>query len=366
MRFSDRLCIKPILVALFLGAGLASWHPVIARSLPEVQRLMKQGRYPQALEQVNAYLTAHGRDAQGRFYKGLILAELNRGNEAIAVFTRLTEDYPELPEPYNNLAVLYAQQKQYDRARLALEKAIRTHPAYAVAYENLGDVYARLASQAYDRALQLDSANAAAQSKLALISDLVSAPGRSAPPARGGIASSRQQQPRATVTTTVPGVAAMSSAASRTAPPAKLPPSPPASSAQVQLPARAPAPPDRTKTKTPTPTDAGQEVGKALRDWAAAWARQDVDAYLACYAPGFKTPGGMRRKTWEAERRNRISRPSWIKVDLADAQTVVEGDRATVRVRQSYRASNFKGDSSKTLVFVRSGDRWLILEETAR
>jgi Flp pilus assembly protein TadD len=59
----------------------------------------------------------------------------------------LIEDYPELPEPYNNLAVLYAQQKQFDKARTALEMAIRIHPGYATAYENLGDLHSRLASQ---------------------------------------------------------------------------------------------------------------------------------------------------------------------------------------------------------------------------
>src|SRR2546425_9737176 len=76
-----------------------------------------------------------------------------------SIFTKLTQDYPELPEPYNNLAVIYASQGQYEKARAALEQSIRTHPSYATAYENLGDVYAKLASQAYDKALQLDSSN---------------------------------------------------------------------------------------------------------------------------------------------------------------------------------------------------------------
>ena len=88
------------------------------------------------------YIRDRPKDAQGRFLKGQILTEMNKPADAIAVFTKLTEDYPELPEPYNNLAVLYAQQKQYDKARTALEMAIRTHPSYAIAYENLGDVYA--------------------------------------------------------------------------------------------------------------------------------------------------------------------------------------------------------------------------------
>ncbi len=88
------------------------------------------------------------------------------------MFTELTRTIPELPEPYNNLAVLYAGQGDYDKARKALEMAIRTHPSYAVAHENLGDIYATLASQAYDKALQLDSNNATARKKLALIKEL--------------------------------------------------------------------------------------------------------------------------------------------------------------------------------------------------
>jgi tetratricopeptide (TPR) repeat protein len=88
------------------------------------------------------------------------------------VFTALTEDYPELPEPYNNLAVLYASQGNYEKAKSALELAIHTHPSYATAHENLGDIYAQLASRAYDRALQLDKTNTAAQTKLAMVKEL--------------------------------------------------------------------------------------------------------------------------------------------------------------------------------------------------
>jgi tetratricopeptide (TPR) repeat protein len=173
-RFQARAFLRAALLGLALGAAL----PAAADNLPDVQKLIKQGQYPQALEKVDAYLAGKPRDAQGRFLRGLILTEMNKPADAIAVFTKLTEDYPELPEPYNNLAVLYAQQKQYDKARTALEMAIRTHPSYAIAYENLGDVYAKLASQAYDKALQIDSANATAQNKMALIRDLISTSAR--------------------------------------------------------------------------------------------------------------------------------------------------------------------------------------------
>ena len=125
---------------------------------------------------MNKVLAAKPRDPQARFLKGLILTEQGNTQEAIDIFTRLTQDYPELPEPYNNLAVIYASQGQYDKARAALEQSIRTHPSYATAYENLGDVYAKLASQAYDKALQLDSSNTGAQNKLSLVRELVGGP----------------------------------------------------------------------------------------------------------------------------------------------------------------------------------------------
>ena len=94
------------------------------------------------------------------------------------MFLKLTEDFPELPEPYNNLAVLYAQNKQYEKARAALQMALRDHPEYAVAHENLGDVYAKLASQSYDKAVQLNAANAAARAKSSAIQNLLDTPAK--------------------------------------------------------------------------------------------------------------------------------------------------------------------------------------------
>lgn len=140
--------------------------------LTEARALVRQSQLPEALVKVEQYLAARPADAQGRFLRGLILADLRRQPEAIDVFRRLNEDHPELPEPYNNLAVLYAQQGQYEKALAALEMATRTHPAYAIAYENLGDVHARMASQAYDKALSLDASNKGARAKLTLLRGL--------------------------------------------------------------------------------------------------------------------------------------------------------------------------------------------------
>ena len=172
-RFSQYavLCGAALLLCFSLTAG--------ADEIQDINTLFKQGQHDQAMERINTYLSKKPKDAQGRFLKGLILTEQKKTNDAISIFTALTEDYPELPEPYNNLAVLYAGQAQYDKARIALEMAIRTHPSYATAHENLGDIYAKMASQAYDRALQLDKSNPSTQTKLALIKDLFTTGGKS-------------------------------------------------------------------------------------------------------------------------------------------------------------------------------------------
>lgn len=358
--FRPRAALRAVVLGLALGAAL----PALADNLPEVQRLIKQGQYPQALEKVDAYLAGKPKDAQGRFLKGLILTEMGKPADAIAVFTKLTEDYPELPEPYNNLAVLYAQQKQYDKARTALEMAIRTHPSYAIAYENLGDVYAKLASQAYDKALQIDSSNSAAQNKMALIRDLIST---SAKP------NVRPQLPTAPAAAVAPA-APVATATAPAKPVAAAPAPAPTASVVASTPGAASAPakpaeakPAETKPAAPKADAAAEDVLKTLNNWADAWSRKDVKAYLAYYAPDFQPPKGMSRKDWEAERHERIAgKAGKIQVSLDEPQVTVSGDKATAKFKQHYKAPGLKTSTTKTVVFLRSGGKWLIQEENSR
>ena len=363
--------------ALAIGLAIGFAAPAFADNLPEVQRLIKQGQFPQAMEKVDAYLSSRPKDAQGRFLKGLIYTEMNKPAEAIAVFTKLSEDYPELPEPYNNLAVLYAQQKQYDKARTALEMAIRTHPSYAIAYENLGDVYAKLASQAYDKALQLDNSNSATQNKLALIRDLITTSGKGnvKPQAPAAAAPAAQPAPapvaaKPTAPTTATVVAATQGAAAATiaAQPAK--PAPASTPAAAPAPAATPTPAPVAATPAPAPAKtsiASDDVAKAIHAWADAWSRKDMKAYLAAYASDFDTPKGMSRKAWEQEREQRIAgKGGKISVSVDNPVVTINGDKAIAKFRQHYKATGLSSSTTKTLVMVRSGSKWLIQEENAR
>ena len=141
--------------------------------LQQVQKLMTAGQMKQALERADAHLAKNPRDAQMRFVRGVILSELTDRAGARAVFERLTEDFPELPEPYNNLAVIYASEGQLDRARTLLETALTVRPDYATAHENLGDIYLQMSADAYQRAAKLQPASRAAVQKLTLTRELL-------------------------------------------------------------------------------------------------------------------------------------------------------------------------------------------------
>ena len=172
----------PVLMcATLLSASLAVAAPAAGDDLAPAQKALRKGEPAQALEFLDAYLRTAPDDPRARFLKGVALADAGRRDEAIAVFLKLTEDHPELPESYNNLAVLYAQQGLYERARQALEMAIQAHPSYAVAHENLGDLYIRMATISYEKAARLDAGSKTAPRKLALARELLAPPPKPAP-----------------------------------------------------------------------------------------------------------------------------------------------------------------------------------------
>ena len=327
-----------------------------ADDLQEANRLFKQGQQTQALEKLNTFLSTHPKDAQARFLKGVILTEQNKTAEAIKVFTGLTEDYPELPEPYNNLAVLYAGEGQYQKAKNALEMAIQTHPSYATAHENLGDLYARMASQAYDRALQLDKSNASAKTKLSLIKNMFSMESKASKPI---VSQEPKTAPAPAQKPATPAPAAVATA---------KPMAPPAAAPAPEKPAEKmaqTAPEKMVEKPTEKPiADENAAVLKTINGWAKAWSEQNVSAYLSHYAKDFKTPHGQSRAAWEKTRHERITAPKSIQVAIVSPKIKFgPDDKATVTFRQMYKSDTLHNTVTKTLVLIKSGDKWLIQQE---
>lgn len=320
-----------VTVLLFAAAT-----PALAQqndALVKAQRLIDSGDNWKALKELDGVIKREPDNKDARFMRGIVLVQLNRSEDAIQVFTKLTQDFPQLPEPYNNLAVLYAQEGQYDNAKEALLAAIKTHPSYATAHENLGDIYSTMARQAYNRALELDKANDAARVKLAMLDRIVApADGQQSAPVQ---TASNNRNTSAPVANTYP-VAATSQ--------------PTASSSFSQ--------PDNNDA------DSRQAILGAVQNWSRAWANQDVNGYLASYSPDFNPPKGLSPQKWAAGRRDRLSRPGSIQLTIQTPKVVMVDPRtAEVTFRQRYRADSYQDSVQKRLTMHKLSGRWMILRE---
>jgi tetratricopeptide (TPR) repeat protein len=330
-------------LSMAAGTFSAAWA---GTPLEEAQTLVQQGDLDGALSRLDRYLASSPQDAEARFTRGLVLVKLNRTQDGIKAFSDLTRDYPQLPEPYNNLAVLYAQQGDYEKARDALEAALATHPAYATAHENLGDIYAALAGASYNRALALDQANQGVRYKLSLINQLGNGPG----------APTATTKPSTSVEASGPGAPTAvdtTKLAMPNAPAAPLPPTPAAPAASRPQPAGENAP--------------SQQAASLLSGWAKAWSSKDTEGYLSYYAPDFQPESGLSRSDWEAQRRARIAKPSHISVRVLNPEVTPLDDRhVRVSFIQDYQSDSINDKVSKIVELHDVGGSWKIAREYIR
>ena len=127
--------------------------PVTKNGIPaDIEKLVKAKKYPEAIELINKQLKKTPGNVQLRYVKARMQIEMRQWAEAKKTLIEITQQFPELPEPYNNLAALAANQENWIEARDYLELALKLRPSYTIASANLGEVYIRLGAQAYDNA----------------------------------------------------------------------------------------------------------------------------------------------------------------------------------------------------------------------
>lgn len=379
--------LRPMSVAAVMCASLLSHGGAHASpaAVDEVQQLMEKGQLSAAAQRVQAQLKKDSSDVQLRFLQAVIAAEQKKYDQAIRLFTALTQDHPTLPEPYNNLAVIYAIQGEDRKAAQVLEQAIRTNPSYATAHQNLGDVYARIANEAYAKALQLDNAQKAEKPKLTLISRIATPAATASTLPAPTAAAVTIAAATAPVPTPVPAPAPEPAPTPAPAAPITTTPAP-AEPAATAAPPAAPAPEPKTaatpakaaadsaaeRNATKAQEAAQQErqtvkaVEKAVAAWASAWEQQNMNAYYAAYSNRFD-PQGMSLSAWKAERKKRIVGKPAISVKISDLKITVNGDRASASFRQQYSSGGYRASTNKTLRMQNEGGKWRITrEETGR
>ena len=284
--------------------------------LEQAKTLLQQGQANKALTLVEEEIRTDANNLQARFLQAQLLAKLGRNKEAITRYGELTRDYPKRPEPFNNLAVLYAAQGKHDKARDALLNAINTHSSYATAYENLGNIYTKMAISAYNKALEIGKKQRPAPIILAEIDDIktpVSKP-----------------QTKPVVTPVVVKVVAANT----------------------------------TEAKDNNNKDEIKLIIDTINGWSNAWTAQNVDGYLSYYAPAFRPHNGQSRKNWETRRRERLRAPRFIRITIADPDVKILGSTtAKLIFEQRYESNHFKDVSKKILLMEKIGGQWQILRE---
>lgn len=289
---------------LTLGLAGLSFTAAYAAPLDDVRASLRLEQRGQALNQLQAYLVGQPEDPEALFLKGRVLAEMGRTVEAQDVFLNLTQKFPQLPEPYNNLAALYARDRQLEKARDALQSAIRVRPDYPLSYQNLGDIYAAMARDAYSQARRLAPGDAV---------------GRRDVPARDGTAAARP------------------SLAHASAPPAQ-----------------------------PSAGARSEGVTQAFTGWLRAWEQQDVEQYLDFYAQDFHPASGETRESWEAQRRQRLHKPGGIRLQVNHPRwTPLGSNRSRVVFGLQYSSGKMKVRSTKVMVWAWRDGRWQIESESA-
>ena len=148
------LCLSWVMVCSMSGVAHAQGPAVITDPHQQVEQLMRQDQIEPALAKIQAHLAQRPRDPQMRFWQAVLLTRQGKREQALQVYTELTQDFPELAEPHNNLGVLQAANNDIDLAQRSFELALRADPQHALAHENLADVLLRQAQRHYQRAAQ--------------------------------------------------------------------------------------------------------------------------------------------------------------------------------------------------------------------
>ena len=301
---------KRFLIAVLLFVFTFSHYSFA--DISKLNKLIEEKKYTEAKKIVNELLNFDNKNPQLLFIDGVLLSELGEIDNAINVFISLTKSHPALPEPYNNLAVLYAQNGNFDLARTALEKSIKTHPSYATAHINLGDLYTRMASESYNQALQIDKSNKNAKTKLSLIKKLFNFQ----PINKKIILAQDAKQKNHSL--------------------------------------------DEVKKKE---ENINERIFVMIDNWKKAWMSQNFDQYMGHYSENFKNNKGMDLEKWKQFRKPRIINKPSINIKLENIEISKNKNLYSVSFTQHYKSGNIDSTTKKTLVIELIDDHLKIINE---
>lgn len=316
-----------------------------------IQQLMQAGRYNEAEKELRSELGSGDSNVHLKFLACVIQAQQGSSKKAIACFQQLVQDYPDMPEAYNNLGVLYAGLGMPMEARKWLERGLKQQHAYAMLYQNLQNLQAEINRNAYASALQLDMSKSQMQTKLSLLGRMASTPDKASVADRPVHPASPLPQASASSGAVVKPAEVMQPVTPKTDQSDK-----PAVSKPIAI-------ANPIATEDPLITSRVEDV---VQRWAQAWRNKDLTAYLAAYSPNFVPDDGLSRRTWENMRRQRISSKKTIRLELSQVKIKLGNASKTAIASfvQSYESGSVATISRKTLELVEDNGQWLITRES--
>lgn len=309
---------KQFLTAIAAVMMIISFHCMADIKLINI--LIDNKNFIQAQIEIDTLIKLDGDNPQLLFINGVLLSETNKINEAIKVFEGLTKTHPNLPEPYNNLAVLYAQQGDFQKAKYTLEQSIKTHPSYATAYINLGDIYTRMASESYNKALQIDGSNKSTKTKLSLIKKLFNFQ-----PVQKNIEI--------------------------------------ANNLKIKYDAIKIDEPDSKKIDTAIKKIDLVEVESFINFWKTSWEQQNFESYINCYSLKFRNNNGQNFQQWKARRKPRVTNKDKIEITLINVKIKELNNGFEVSFIQEYKSGNMDSTTNKKLIIDTSDNELKIINE---
>jgi len=311
---NKNICLVPILIGcIFLFSTFLSHAQSDQSIIEEIKVLLKNGSYDDAETLTNQSIENNLNNPELLFYRGIIETNQGEKNQAIDTFRDLTERFPQLPEPFNNLAVLYAEKGQFRLAKEILEQAIKTNPSYLTAHINLGDIFTKMASEAYNKALEIDKSNNIAITKLSMITQLFNYNPNTKNTIMGSIIEKEEEG----------------------------------------------------KTIQLSKKELKRNILSLIENWKTAWENKNMKNYLKSYSSNFIYPNNMSRTQWEKYRTNRIIPKKIINIEITNIKIKFKKEKIKVTFTQNYKSGKLNQTSNKSLTFIEEDGQWFIFEETS-
>lgn len=290
---------------------------------------------------------------QARFLTALALQNSDQIHQAEFHYTHLIKTHPELPEPRNNLAVIYLELGKHDEAAGLLIASLNTHPSYATTWKNLSDLYKGMASDAYRKALGeekpasvIDNIQLSAINSLHSLSEAKSE------------AQIESQAKQATIDNAI--LIKRVEAAVRNIDAVEK--------AQASFPVTssveaAPIVPEVSTSVSAAPEQANADPVESLLNWAQAWSNKDIETYIDAYTVDFKGRESGRN-IWLNQRRTRINRADKISVQLSKIEIKSRSEsKVTLDVQQSFKTSSYQDNVLKRFNLIKINGLWKISGE---